>query len=126
MDKSYFYDFIPVQFEVPHDQREQILTEFPPPPLPDSEEYIDIQNEATGNQVKIKLLLNDFNVHLTKKNKQVLRISFSNNAGVIHAVLWDNQGEVKKYRSEERRVGKECRYRWTRDEERKKREVKKR
>src|SRR5699024_11720939 len=29
--------------------------------------------------------------------KKVLRISFSNNAGVMHAVLWDNQGEVKKY-----------------------------
>src|SRR5690625_3557929 len=97
MDRSYFYDFIPVQYEVPHDQRERILTEFPPPQLPDSEEYMDIQNESTGNQIKIKLLLNDFNVHLTKKNKQFLRISFSNNFGVIHAVLWDNQGEVKKY-----------------------------
>ena len=100
MDKSYFYDFIPVQYEVNNDQQERILTEFPPPQLPDREEYMDIQNESTGNQIKIKLLLNDFNVHLTKKNKQFLRISFSNNAGVIHAVLWDNQGEVKKYQAQ--------------------------
>lgn len=97
MEKSYFYDFIPVQYEVSDTMREQILTKFPPPSLPSSEEYVDIQQESTGNQVKIKLLLNEFNVHLTKANKQFLRISFSNNAGVIPAVLWDNQGEVAKY-----------------------------
>jgi len=46
MDKSYFYDFIPVKFEVTDDQREEILNEFPPPTLPNSEEHVDIQNES--------------------------------------------------------------------------------
>src|SRR5690625_2373131 len=98
MDESYFYDLIPIQYEASDAQREQILAEFPPPSLPDSEEYVDIQNESTGSQVKVKLLLNDFNLHLTKANKQFLRLSFSNNSGVIHAVLWDNQGQVDKYK----------------------------
>lgn len=95
--KSYFYDFIPVKFEVSDAERERILTTFPPPSLPSSEEYFNIQDEANGSHVCIQVLLNDFKIHLTKANKQFLRISFSNNLGVINAVIWDNQGEVDKY-----------------------------
>lgn len=96
--ETYFYDFIPVEFEVSDDEREKILTRFSPPELPSNQDYFNIENEKTGNYVSIRVLLNDFNIHLTRQNKQFLRINFSNNLGVIQAVIWDNQGEVDKYK----------------------------
>lgn len=94
--KSYFYDFIPVKFEVTELEREQTLAQFPPPVLPTSKEYFNLQNEASGNNVHVRVLLNDFNVQITKTNKQFLKIRFSNNAGTINAKMWDNQGAVEK------------------------------
>jgi len=93
---TYFYDFIPVKYTVTEEMREQILTQFPPPALPDNEEFFNIQNETPGDTVYVRLLLNDFNVQLTKTNKPFLKIRFSNNAGIIQAKMWDNQGAVEK------------------------------
>src|SRR5690625_3963 len=96
-DKSYFYDFIPVRYEISDSKREDILTTFPPPTLPENEEFFNIDNEPKGNNVSILVLLNDFEIHFTRTNKQFLRINFNNNIGTINAVIWDNQGEVDKY-----------------------------
>ncbi|TKG97912.1 HD domain-containing protein [Peribacillus simplex] len=94
--KTYFYDFIPIKYDSSELEREKIISQFMPPILPTSEEYFDLQNESSGNYVSIRLLLNDFNVQLTKTNKQFLKIRFSNNLGTINAKMWDNQGAVEK------------------------------
>lgn len=96
-DQAYFYEFIPIKYDISAEERKEILTRFPPPALPDSEEYFDLQHEVQGNHVQTRVLLNDFQVQLTKTNKQFLKIRFSNNAGMIQAKMWDNQGEVDKY-----------------------------
>lgn len=96
--KTYFYNFIPVKYEVTDERRNEILTHFPSPTLPDGEQFFDINKEENGNTIQARLLINDFNVHLTKANKQFMRLSFSNNLDVISGVLWDNQGEVDKYK----------------------------
>ncbi|MBB5173244.1 hydrolase [Texcoconibacillus texcoconensis] len=94
--KSYFYDFIPISFEVSESEQEHIIEKFPPPTLPTSEEYFDIQNEEQGNTVRIRVLLNEYQVQMTKTNKQFLKMKFSNNAGIINAKMWDNQGAVER------------------------------
>ncbi|WP_202077648.1 HD domain-containing protein [Caldalkalibacillus salinus] len=94
--KSYFYDIIPIKFEASETEREQILNQYPPPVLPNNDENFNIQNEVQGNNVKIRVLLNEYNVQLTKANKQFLKMKFSNNAGIINAKMWDNQGAVEK------------------------------
>lgn len=96
--KSYFYDFIPIKFDVSELERKQILSQFTLPKLPTNEEYFDLQKESSGTSVSVRVLLNDFNVQLTKTNKQFLKIRFSNNLGTINAKMWDNQGAIEKNR----------------------------
>ncbi len=93
---TYFYEFIPIDYTVDQAKREQILAEFPPPALPDSSEYFVLDDQVPGSTVNLRLLLNDFQVQLTKTNKQFLKLRFSNNAGVINAKMWDNQGSVEQ------------------------------
>nr|WP_295971166.1 HD domain-containing protein [uncultured Bacillus sp.] len=92
--KSYFYQFILIHYEADKQTVKEILTEFPPPQLPDGNEIFHLQNEASGNQVNVRLLLNEYSVEVTKTNKQYLRMKFSNNAGPINCKMWDNQGSV--------------------------------
>lgn len=94
--KSYFYQYIPVQYEASAEDKEQILKDFPAPQLPDGEEIFQIQDEAGGSNVKVRLLLNEYSVEVTKTNKQYLKMKFSNNAGTINTKMWDNQGSVEK------------------------------
>ncbi|MEN1970271.1 HD domain-containing protein [Lentibacillus sp. N15] len=96
-EQTYFYDLIPVAYHASDMEREHILSQFPPPKMPDQDERFQLQNEVQGNHVTIRVLLNDFHVQLTKTNKQFLKIRFSNNAGIVHAKMWDNQGAVEKY-----------------------------
>lgn len=93
---SYFYKLIPVRYELSEQERQQILVKFPSPLLPSSDEFFDLQSAASGNYVKIRLLLNEYTIQLTKTNKQYLKISFSNNFGSISAKMWDNQGAVER------------------------------
>jgi len=95
--KNYFYDLIPINIEETEEEREQILSQYQVPDLPNQEQFFDLQNEVKGNSVAIRVLLNDVNVQLTKTNKQYLKMSFSNNAGIIHAKMWDNQGAVERF-----------------------------
>lgn len=95
--KSYFYNFIPIISEVTQQEREKILEKYPPPELPTSGEFFNIQNEAVGNIVNIRVLLNEFSVQTTRTNKHYLKIIFSNNLGNINAKMWDNHGDIEKY-----------------------------
>lgn len=95
--KSYFYNFIPIISEVTQQEREKILEKYPPPELPTSGEFFNIQNEAVGNIVNIRVLLNEFSVQTTRTNKQYLKVTFSNNLGNINAKMWDNHGDIEKY-----------------------------
>lgn len=95
-DRKYFYDFIPVHVEVTEEDRGQILSQYPPPEMPDLELYFNLDNEVKGNHIAVRLLLNEVNIQTTKTNKQFLKMMFSNNAGMINAKMWDNQGAVEK------------------------------
>ncbi|MCU9602532.1 HD domain-containing protein [Pallidibacillus thermolactis] len=95
--KSYFYNFIPIISEVTQQERKKILEKYPPPELPTSGEFFNIQNEAVGNIVNIRVLLNEFSVQTTRTNKHYLKIIFSNNLGNINAKMWDNHGDIEKY-----------------------------
>lgn len=93
---NYFYNQVPIQVNVTDAQRKEILSEFPPPVLPDGEDSFNLDNEQAGNRIQIRLLVNDYQVQLTKTNKQFLKVRFSNNTGVIQAKIWDNQGAVDR------------------------------
>lgn len=98
IENLYFYDFIPIKYDVNDSEQEEILSKYPSPQLPVGEEYLNIQEAKKGDKLSTILLLNDYKVHLTKHNKQFLRLNFSNNSGIINAVIWDNQGEVDRYK----------------------------
>lgn len=93
-DNTYFFQFIPINYSLSSEKKQEILESFPPPILPTGDSFFNIQEEKQGNTVKERLLLNDFEVKLTKTNKQYLRLSFSNNNGMIQAKMWDNQGAI--------------------------------
>lgn len=95
--KSYFYNKLPINFDCSEEVRKQILSEFPPPLLPSTEETFTLENETAGNTVKVVLLLNEYSVETTKTNKQFLKIRFSNTNGMYNTKMWDNQGEVETY-----------------------------
>ncbi|WP_010093730.1 HD domain-containing protein [Ornithinibacillus scapharcae] len=96
VNKSYFYNFVPIIQEITPQARGEILANFPPPALPKSEEYFNLQKESAGNSVNIRVLLNEFTIQMTKTNKQYLKITFSNNFGNINAKMWDNQGAIEQ------------------------------
>ena len=93
---TYFYQYVPIQYEATDLERQQILSDFPAPELPNSNEFFDLQSEAPGNYVKARLLLNEYSIQLTKTGKQFLKMSYSNNLGSISAKMWDNQGAVER------------------------------
>lgn len=94
--QSYFYSNVPINVEVSDLEREQILKQFPPPSLPNGKDTFNLDHETAGNQVHVRLLVNDYQVQLTKTNKEFLKVRFSNNVGVIQAKIWDNQGAVER------------------------------
>lgn len=96
-EQTYFYDIIAVHYDSSPEEREQTLLQYPPPDLPEKEEYFNLQHEVPGNSVRIRVLLNDYHVQLTRTNKQFLKIRFSNNAGTIPAKMWDNDGAVDQH-----------------------------
>ncbi|WP_231735335.1 hydrolase [Gracilibacillus massiliensis] len=96
MNKSnYFYDMIPINYELTEEQREQVKSSFPPPALPDEIAGLDLNNLTKGTPVATRVLLNDFEVKKTKTNKSFLKITLSDQSGNISAKMWDNNGEVE-------------------------------
>ena len=69
------------------DEFDQIIQRFPPPELPSGQSTFKIDDQTAGNQVSQRLLLNDYEVRLTRTNNNFLRLSFSNNAGMISAKI---------------------------------------
>ncbi|WP_405103316.1 HD domain-containing protein [Oceanobacillus sp. FSL H7-0719] len=96
--KNYFYDFIPIVFDMTEEEKEQLLVDYPVPNLPNREQFFNLDNEVKGNSVAIRVLLNEASVQTTKTNKQFLKMVFSNNAGTIQAKMWDNQGAVERFK----------------------------
>src|SRR5699024_6880373 len=96
INSTYFFEHIPIQIEMDEQESAQLLRDFPAPELPTGEYIFKLDDQTTGNHVKQRLLLNDYEVRLTRTNKPFLRLSFSNNAGMISAKMWDNQGMIDK------------------------------
>ena len=94
---SYFYDFIPVQYKATDEERRELLNHFPSPQLPNSDDFFDIQSASPGDYIKARLLLNEFQIALTKTNKQFLK---NKTLAIIleqlNAKMWDNQGSVER------------------------------
>lgn len=94
--QNFFYSNVPINIEVSDLEREQILEQFPPPSLPNGKDTFNLDHETAGNLISVRLLVNDYQVQLTKTNKEFLKVRFSNNAGLIQAKIWDNQGAVER------------------------------
>lgn len=96
LESNYFFGQIPIDIQIDDDEFNQIIQRFPPPELPSGQSTFKIDDQTAGNQVSQRLLLNDHEVRLTRTNKNFLRLSFSNNAGMISAKMWDNQGIISR------------------------------
>ncbi|MBM7541512.1 hydrolase [Amphibacillus cookii] len=96
IQSQYFFDVIPIQINIDDERANNILKNFPAPPLPNGEKTFDINHQRAGANISEHLLLNDYEVKLTRTNKQFLKLSFSNNNGIISAKMWDNQGAIEK------------------------------
>lgn len=96
LESNYFFGQIPIKIEMNEEEIDYIQQRFPAPELPSGQNVFSIDDQTAGNQVKQRLLLNDYEVRLTRTNKNFLRLSFSNNAGMIQAKMWDNQGMINR------------------------------
>ncbi|WP_182200861.1 HD domain-containing protein [Paraliobacillus salinarum] len=92
----YFYKFIPISYQLEDDNAEYLFNHFPSPTLPDGDHFFSIQDKEKGESINELLLLNDSEIRLTKTNKQFLKMSFSNNSGMIQAKMWDNNGNISE------------------------------
>ncbi|WP_163537139.1 hydrolase [Gracilibacillus sp. YIM 98692] len=90
----YFYDLIPIQYQISESEKEEILRQFPPPDLPEEISSFNLSLCQKGEKVQTRVLLNDFEIRQTKTKKSFLKIAFSNQSGHIPAKMWDNNGEV--------------------------------
>ena len=96
IESSYFFNHIPIQIQMSDEESSQILKDFPAPELPSGQSTFQLDDETAGNRVNQRLLVNDYETRLTRTDKPYLVLSFSNNAGMISAKMWDNQGAIKK------------------------------
>ncbi|MFB1051109.1 HD domain-containing protein [Paraliobacillus sp. JSM ZJ581] len=90
----YFYQFIPISYQLEDEKADHILNQFSPPSLPEGNHFFSIQDKVKGESINELLLLNESEIRLTKTNKQFLKMSFSNNTGMIDAKMWDNNGNI--------------------------------
>lgn len=95
--KLYFYGNIPIEYPLTEEKKIEFLQNYPPPELPDEQSSFDLQQQTKGDPVNIQVLLNDFQVRLTRQQKEFLTMNFSHSSGTISAVMWDNNGEVEHY-----------------------------
>lgn len=95
--ERYFFDLIPIDILLEPEEINEILSTFPAPELHFTKDTFKLDDQLAGNNITQRVLLNEFEVKLTRTDKQYLRLSFSNNHGIIPAKMWDNQGAVNKY-----------------------------
>lgn len=91
---TYFYDMIPIQYEVSDELAAHITSTFSLPPLPEETASFDLNQSKKGTTITTRVLLNEFEIRQTKTKKSFLKITFSNQAGNIPAKMWDNNGAV--------------------------------
>src|SRR5690625_1126689 len=95
---TYFYGIVPIKYSMTDEVMNDILNTFSLPKFPEKEHVFNLQAQSKGDPIKLKVLLNDFSVHLTRQQKQFIRLNISNNSGDMRAVIWDNNGNVDKYK----------------------------
>lgn len=96
--KSYFYGVVPINYSLTDETMKDILNTFSLPKFPEKEHVFNLQAQSKGDSIHLKVLLKDFSVHLTRQQKQFIRLNLSNNSGDMQAVIWDNNGNVEKYK----------------------------
>lgn len=94
--KYYFYNLIPIIYDVSDQERESILKRYPAPTLPEMDETFDIQRETKGNLVETRVLLNHYSIEMTKTQKPYLKFEFQNQSGTIQARMWDQDNAVEQ------------------------------
>lgn len=95
---TYFYGLIPIKYSLSDELKEEILQRFPVPSFPHHEVSIDIQQMKKGDPIKLDVLVSEFSIHLTRQQRQFIRLTLNHYSGVINAVIWDNNGEVEKFK----------------------------
>ena len=95
---SYFYGLVPIQYSITDEAINNILQKFPLPNFPEKENTFDLQQMKKGEQIKLDVLVSDFSIHLTRQQKQFMRLTLSHYSGAINAVVWDNNGEVDQFK----------------------------
>jgi 3'-5' exoribonuclease len=95
MNKEYFYGLVPVNIDIEHDKRLQILSDYPAPDVNINDAVFCLDDEVHGNPLRnVLVIVNDFKVEKASNGNSFLKISFENNRGKISAKMWDNEGAV--------------------------------
>ncbi|MFC4388660.1 hydrolase [Gracilibacillus marinus] len=92
--KTYFYDSIPVVYDIAEEEKKTILSKFPAALLPNEQTTFRLDEAEKGQHIRTTLLVSDYEVKQTKTNKRFLKISFQNQSGNIPAKMWDNNDAV--------------------------------
>lgn len=78
------------------DEVNKIIQSLNFPEIKESSATFILDHFEAGAKVHERLLLNDYEVRLTKTNKEYLTLTFSNQNGMYRAKMWDNQGAIKQ------------------------------
>lgn len=97
-ESTYFYGLIPVHYEITDDKITEILNTFTVPKFPKDEKDFDLQQMNKGDPITLDILVSDFSIHLTRQQRQFIRLNLSHYTGSINAVIWDNNGEVERFK----------------------------
>lgn len=93
---DYFYQIIQHHIQITDDMR-QFAEKLNIPKIEKEANSFNLEPLPVGDHVSTRLLINDFQVRLTKTDKKYLTLSLSNQNGMINAKIWDNNGDVDRY-----------------------------
>lgn len=97
MDRTIDYFYSKINYSITLNQDvANIIQSLNFPLIKASDATFVLDNFKAGDQVNERLLLNDYDVRLTKTNKEYLTLTFSNQNGMYRAKMWDNQGAIKQ------------------------------
>lgn len=97
-NRTYFYGLIPIKYSITNETMKEILQKFSLPIFPEGENTFDLQQKEKGDPIKLDVLVSDFSIHLTRQQRQFMRLTLSHYSGAINAVVWDNNGEVDQFK----------------------------
>jgi len=92
---DYFHSKIVYAINV-DDEVNKIIQSLNFPEIKESNATFILDHFEAGAKVHERLLLNDYEVRLTKTNKEYLTLTFSNQNGMYRAKMWDNHGAIKQ------------------------------